>query len=260
VTREQLLRLLFDDGRTHPLAATVEAYVVSSRRFAAFLTAFATKIRKKLRSARDHDSVRDLALELETAYLLLRERGFSLEYEPRRGGRVRGPDFAVAFTTSSEFLVEVTRLRSPGGMQPWLAAAAPSSKGASTSDPLQPWTGDRLVGAVSSKLGQLLPGAANLVIVGVEAMGERPEDLGAAMLRLQQRAERDDGSVLVRYGHRSRREFFRRYQRLSGVLVREAPYAGDDAPLLWMNPRARVPLTSKIRKGLEQSHAAEHAA
>lgn len=259
MTRDQLLRVLFDDDGAHPLAATVEAYVVASRRFTAFLTAFASKVRKKLRGARDHDSVRDLALELETAYLLLRERAFSLEYEPRRERRVRGPDFAVAFTTSSEFMVEVTRLRS-AGVQPWVAAAAPASTGASTADPVSPGTGDRLIGAVSSKLGQLLPGATNLVIVGVEAAGERPDDLGAAMRRLQQRAERDDGSVLVRHGHRSRSEFFRRYERLSGVLVREAPYAGVDAPLLWTNPRARVPLTNKVRKGLERSHAVEQAA
>ncbi|CAN5844817.1 hypothetical protein BH24DEI2_BH24DEI2_23920 [soil metagenome] len=57
------------------------------------------------------ETVRDLGLELETAYLLFRERSLSVEYEPRAGAKTRAPDFAISYTSSSVFMVEVTRLR-----------------------------------------------------------------------------------------------------------------------------------------------------
>src|SRR5512142_2221918 len=107
---DELLAYLFDN-LPHLLAAPMGTWLASSRRFAAFVDAFRTKIRKKLRSTQEKESLLDLRLELETAYLLLQERSLSLIYEPLPTGQVRGPDFAVSFTTSMTFMVEVTRLR-----------------------------------------------------------------------------------------------------------------------------------------------------
>src|SRR5262245_40118481 len=90
---EDLLIYLFDE-RPHPLAKAMGTWLASSRRFTNFVDTFRDKIRKKLRTMQDPERLRDLQLELETAYLLLRERTLSLVYEPQLGG-VRFPDFEV---------------------------------------------------------------------------------------------------------------------------------------------------------------------
>src|SRR6185295_5507867 len=147
----------------------------------------------------------DLRLELETAYLLLQERTLNLSYEPEQSKQVRSPDFAVTFTTSLTFMVEVTRLR-----------AAPSSDNALT----LPLEGERLADAICSKLGQFLPKRSNVLIVGMDIPRITQSDLQAVMLRIQQRAERNDSAFWQRYGFRDRADFFHHYQRLSEVLVR----------------------------------------
>ena len=111
MSQDDLITFLFDDS-AHPLVAYVALWLTDSRRFKVFVIAFRTKIRKKLRGARDPESVRDLRLELETAYLLLTEKALSLVYEPPAEAGTRGPDFAVTLTSGTTFMVEVTRLRS----------------------------------------------------------------------------------------------------------------------------------------------------
>jgi len=138
---DELLTYLFN-GQAHLLAGPMATWLASSRRFTAFVTTFRDKIRKKLRTTQDHETLYDLRLELETAYLLLQERTLNLSYEPEQSKQVRSPDFAVTFTTSLTFMVEVTRLR-----------AAPSSDNALT----LPLEGERLADAICSKLGQFLP-------------------------------------------------------------------------------------------------------
>jgi len=121
--RDELLTYLFD-RQAHLLAMPMATWLAGSRRFAAFVTAFRTKIRKKLRATQEMESLLDLQLELETAYLLLREPSLSLAYEPQLGGKLRGPDFAVSFTTSLPFMVEVTRLRKGQAIRPAVEYAA----------------------------------------------------------------------------------------------------------------------------------------
>src|SRR5262249_17221701 len=96
---DELLTFLFD-GQSHSLAAPVEAWLAVARRFTAFVATYHKKTRKKLRTAQGPEIVRDLQLELETAYLLLRERSLSLVYEPQHREHGRSPDFEVSFTTS----------------------------------------------------------------------------------------------------------------------------------------------------------------
>ena len=140
----ELLHYLFD-GQSHILAAPMTAWLGSSRRFAAFVNTFRDKIRKKLRVTQDQETLYDLRLELETAYLLLQERNLSVAYEPEHSGPGRSPDFAVTFTTSLTFMVEVTRLR--GGAKEIMVS----------SDNARPLEEERLADAICSKLGQLLP-------------------------------------------------------------------------------------------------------
>jgi hypothetical protein len=247
---DELLIYLFD-GKPHLLAAQMETWLASSRRFTAFVNAFHNKIRKKLRATQEMESLLDLHLELETAYLLLQERSLSLVYEPQLGGKSRGPDFAVSFTTSLLFMVEVTRLRlgQDDTRDPTQALAADEAPKRSPFE-------ERLTDMVCSKLGQLMPQRTNILLAGVEAPGLTQDFLRAAMLQLQQRAERNDPAVLHGHGFRDRADFFRHYGRLSELLVR-GPNLQEGGPMIgWVNPQGKYPLPSKVRTVLYRSHNA----
>jgi len=235
---DELLTYLFD-GKTHFLAAPMATWLASSRRFTAFVNANHTKIRKKLRTAQEPESLRDLQLELETAYLLLRETSLSVAYEPQHPREGRSPDFAVSFTTSLTFMVEVTRLRT---IQP-------------RTSPDTPLPGDRFSDMLYGKLGQLLPQRSNVLVIGAEIRNLTQSDIHAIMLHIQQRAEGNDSTLVQRYGFQDRADFFRHYERLSGLLVRgSTPLQAGDLVVLWVNPRAKHPLPAKVRTALTRSH------
>jgi hypothetical protein len=242
---DELLTYLFD-GRSHPLSAPMEMWLTSSRRFIAFVTTFRDKIRKKLRTTQDQDTLLDLQLELETAYFLTRERSLSLVYEPQHCGQGRCPDFAVTFTTSLTFMVEVTRLRASQKRSP----ATPSSENATASPP---W-GEAFADAVCSKLGQLLAQSSNMLIIGMDSPSLTQSDLHATMLRIQQRVEGNDSSFWQRYGFRERTDFFRHYYRLSEVIVRGSQWETDNPIVVWINPQAKHPLPGKVRTAVYRSH------
>lgn len=236
---DELLHYLFD-GQSHILAAPMTAWLGSSRRFTAFVNTFRDKIRKKLRVTQDQETLYDLRLELETAYLLLQERNLSVAYEPQHARPGRSPDFAVNFTTSLTFMVEVTRLR--GGAKEMMVS--------SDNGPLEE---ERLADAICSKLGQLLPQRSNVLILGVEVPLPSQKDLQALMLRIQQRAEARDSILWRRYGFRDRAEFIRHYQRLSEVLVRSSQLQPQEPSVAWVNPQAKHPLPGKVRTVLYRS-------
>ena len=230
-----LLVYLFE-GQSHVLAEPMEMWLTSSRRFASFVAEARDKIRKKIRVTRDKETLLDLRLELETAYQLLQEKSFSLVYEPpcEQG---RCPDFAVSFTTSMTFMVEVTRLHTiqVGNVSP---------------------ENDPLTDAICSKLGQLLHQHSNVLIVGVPFLYLTPAELQTAMLRLQQRAQRNDPAFWQRYRLRDRADFFNRYQRLSEIIVRGPQVQASDV-IVWVNAQGKYPLPSKVRTALYRSHSIE---
>ena len=226
-----LLTYLFDE-KPHLLAQPMATWLTTSRRFATFATTFRDKIRKKLRTTHDPEGLLDLRLELETAYLLLQERSLSLAYEPEQSKRIRSPDFAVTFTISLTFMVEVTRVQAE--------AISPVS--------------ERLADSISSKLGQLLAQRSNILLVGVESLNFAPSDIPAAMLNIQQRAERNDSAFLQRHGFRVRADFFRHFQCLSEILARRTQPEAAKSIVTWVNPQAKYPLPSKVRTALYRSH------
>src|SRR5690242_4457868 len=113
MTANELLIYLFD-GKPHELTASVAGWLAASRRFQAFVVTYRDKIRKKIRKAQDADSRNSLYTELETAYLLLLERRFTLEYEKQGTGKTRDPDFCVTFRANVVFHLEVTCIRASG--------------------------------------------------------------------------------------------------------------------------------------------------
>ena len=227
----ELLAYLFN-GQPHLLFQPMAMWLSSSRRFVIFVTTFQDKIRKKLRTTQDQDSLLDLQLELETAFLLLQERSLTVVYEPQLSKRIRGPDFAVSFTSSLTFMLEVTRVQA---------------------DPKNTLDA-RLVDTISSKLGQLLPQHSNTLLVGVEAVDLTSSDIRSVMLGTQQRAERNESTFLQRYGFRDRSDFFRHYQRLSEILIRGPHSEATKSIVTWINPQAKHPLPSKVRTALYRSH------
>ena len=229
MTTDELQKFLFD-GRSHPLSATIAAWLAASRRFRDFAATNHTKIRKKLRTAHVPETLDGLALELETAYLLLRERSLTLQYEPQQDEHARGPDFAVSFTTSCVFMVEVTRM----GTNPRLV--------------------DRFADTLCSKLGQLLPHCSNVLVVGVDGPAPAQSDLHDTMLGVQLRGEGNDSTVVHRHGFRDRAEFFRHYRRLSALLVRPTPLQAGAPVVVWVNPQAIHPLPAKPHTALTRSH------
>ena len=249
MSTDELLTYLFS-GQPHPLSPTLATWLTSSRRFREFATTFRAKIRKKLRS-KDSESLRDLHFELGTAYLLVRERALSLVYEPPCGGK-RCPDFLVTFTTSFTLMLEVTRQRLSSDIT---STFAPS--------PLPPQLSERLARTVCSKLGQLSKLHSNVLVVGFDGPCSA-QDLSALMLSIKQRAERNDPSLVQRYGFRGRADFFSHYGRLTEIFVRKSHVYGDSHSEVyrevygevvgWLNPEAKRPLPAKVRTALLRSH------
>jgi len=227
---DDLLTYLFDGG-PHFLFQPMETWLASSRRFTAFVTTYRDKIRKKLRTTQDQKSLLDLQLELETAYLLHQEKSLSAVYEPDLSKRIRSPDFAVTFTTSLTFMLEVTRVQ------------------ADPNDTMEA----RLADIIPDKLGQLLSQRSNVLLVGVEGMDLTLGDIRAGMLSIQQRVERNDLIFLQGHGFRDRPEFFRQYQLLSEILVRGQHFEATRPLVTWINPQAKYPLPGKVRTALYQS-------
>lgn len=240
---DELLSYLFD-GQSHLLAAPMAAWLTSSRRFTAFVNTHHTKIRKKIRTIQGLENLRDLQLELETAYLLLRERTLSLAYEPGHPELGRSPDFEVTFTTSLTFMVEVTRLRSTG------TRTSPGGEKQIDGMLLR----DRFADMLCSKLGQLLSKRSNLLLVGIDARDLTQSDLHTAMLHIQKRAENNDPTLMHKHGFRDRADFFNHYQRLSAIFVRGIPLEMGVPGILWDNPQGRYPLPSRVYTALSRSH------
>ena len=239
---DELLTYLFD-GQPHLFSTQMATWLTSSRRFTVFVNTFHNKIRKKLRATQEMERLLDLRLELETAYLLLQERSLSLVYEPPTGGQSRGPDFAVTYTTSTSFMVEVTR---------GLAQVQEPSLSFQT-HPARSLEGEWIADMLCSKLGQLLPQCTNVLLVGVESSLLTQDTLRAALLNLQQRAERNDAGIVQRNGFRDRAHFFQHYQRLSELLVRWPGLQTDEPLISWVNPQSKYPLPGKVRTVLYRS-------
>ncbi|MEZ4868235.1 MAG: hypothetical protein R3C14_43305 [Caldilineaceae bacterium] len=250
---DEILAYLFD-GQPHLLEQSLATWLASSRRFVTFATTFRDKIRKKVRTTQEPENILDLRLELETAYLLLQERSLSLVYEPLPPGQARAPDFAVTFTTSLTFMVEVTRLRAEAKESPVETDSSPSTVLASNAASAAPLVDERLADTICSKLGQLLPQHSNVLLIGAEALRLTQDDLRATMLYIQQRVEGNDADFLRRYRLRNRGDFFRHYQRLSEIIVRGPDWPATEPPIVWVNPQAKHSLPSKVRTVLYRSH------
>ena len=225
------------DNKPHVLAPHLTHWMSEAPRFADFVETHRDKIRKKIRGIHSSDGFQDLRAELETAYLLLREKRFSLAYEPYGKETGRGPDFAVTFRTRLTFNVEVTRMRisirkNGEGEQPRF-------------DPQ--YEGRRMAEIIGSKLSQMLPSMMNLLVIMADHQTLCELDVGKVMNQLKQRAEQKEPQLFQRHSFRGASDFFKYYQRLSGVLLRSTGHhEAGICPILWLNNQTKYPLPAPI--------------
>lgn len=211
---DDLLNEIFE-GRKPPLYSEFAAWVRQSRRFKSFVTRYHSKIRAKLKSARDEAGVKDVRAELQTAALLLREERFTLEYEAYAASRQRGPDFTVVFKTHTRFNVEVRRVR---GVE--LDDDADSRAG-------------KLMAVLCDKVGQMPPSLVNLL--WLTADGDLPEEeLAQAAGALRLLAEGKVEDYFRRRGFENATDFLRQYQKLSGIVLHT-----PQGLAVWLNPLVR---------------------
>jgi hypothetical protein len=217
----------------HPLAPLLRRWCGESRLFSDFAEAHASKIRKKARLAPLDDDLADLLAELAIAALLLRDRRFSVRYEPARPGGQRAPDFQVIFKTHLPFHVEVTRLRE-------LAEA--DLAGATL----------KLARVVCAKIGQLPAGAMSMLAVVVPP-GAQSDALAPAAIRLLD-SYPQPGLPLPELRLEDVRDFQRQRHRLSAIAL--CSFTGDWRPqrvTLWQNQQAKHPLHPDVARFLVQS-------
>ncbi len=243
---EQLLTEILADP-DHPLAGRLAEWISTSKRFRSFAESYRTKIRAKIRPMRDAEGALDLAFELETAQWLLQENRFTLTYEQPGTRTIRSPDFLVTFSTQLTFGVEVTRMRAAG------QASDPSTPAASITNARHEHDQGRLLNIINSKLGQTVAGSPNLLLIGVEPELVDSLDVGAVMTRLKRRADAKDSLIFSRSGLRDAADYFRHYQRLSGVLLRSIQdQARSSHSSLWINKEARHPLPTDLQTILKR--------
>ncbi|GAC1455439.1 MAG: hypothetical protein PVSMB4_15930 [Ktedonobacterales bacterium] len=222
---KNLLTFLFGTLQ-EPLVERCAHWLAASARFRAFVAANKDKVRKKVRGIGESEGMRDLQLELDTAYHLLLDRRFDLEYERYLAGKIRGPDFTVVVKDKGAFNVEVKRLRSAGEFRQW-------------------------ADAICDKLDQMPPSIPNLLVVGTASATRKSLDAAQAMTRLRRLAEANDDTVFTRRGVPTARAYLRESVRLSGVLHRRAwDDATGGAVTLWLNAQAKHPLASDEQRSL----------
>ena len=208
----------------HPLTMALSSWL-SSPRFAAFAELHRDKIRKKVRSRTDDESLADLRAELGIAALLLRDKRVVLQYERYYAERLRGPDFSASIGDGRRFDVEVSRLRGQADATPVY----------------------RLAGTLCDKVGQLRPGLVNIIAVVCDTPSIAPTTPAEAARQLMERATNRDEGFFARHGYRDLRDFHRDYLRLSAVLIRYIAADGSGSTItIWANPQTRQPLPPEM--------------
>jgi hypothetical protein len=216
-----LLPYIFTQPRL-PFAAQFAQWVEASPRFRTFAETYRDKIRKKVRGITEAEGYGDLQAELATAYFLVQERRFQVEYEKYGVGKQRGPDFSITYKTHIRFDVEVTRLR--GGQT------------GTTPEP------GKLFNTLCAKLEQLPASMINILVLAADDGQYSGDDLASGLRPLQERAERKDDELFTRRGFLGARDFLKHYSRLSAIRL----ITPDAPPVLRLQPQARHPLPPEL--------------
>ena len=208
---KRLVDYILDTSTAMELEEELTAWIAGSGGFRDFADAHRDKIRKKLRGARDHETVRDVRAELRVAQLLLTDRHIELTFEPY--GAHGGPDFGVAYRGVRPFNLEVTRLR-----------LDPPSLG----------------GPLLAKLRQLPPSVPNVLLAGIAGTRAEAINIASVISDLRARADQRDEAVFIGRGLAGSREFHQRLLRLGAVVIWCEGADGVARSTSWTNRSARI--------------------
>jgi hypothetical protein len=212
---ERLAASLLPGDLESPSAAELLDWLTTSARFRSFAEANQSKIRKKLRGARDDESRLDVRAELQLAHLLLGDKHIGIAFEAYGSGRT-GPDFTVTYRATRTFNVEVTRPR-----------RVPDAVG--------------LGASIAAKLRQLPPSVPNVLVLAIDGGSAGELDVAGAARLLRARADARDDAFFAGHGLTGTRGFNERYLRLGDVITWcEGAAAGDERAARWTNPSARI--------------------
>jgi hypothetical protein len=234
MTIDELLKSVLGDEKPF-WAAQFEDWVRSSRRYRIFAETYHDKIHKKLRTAQNEAGLLDLFFELETAYRLLQDPRFVVEYEKYGLLKERAPDFSGAFRVNTAFNLEVTRLRMP-------------QVDSLTIDELDNVVARKLTDSVCDKLGQMRPGSINLLLV-ISSLEISQVKLPSVMSALRLSAEQKQGSLFVQYGYQDARDFLRQFQLLNAIVCRNLV---TNEWILWINSLARKPAPNELLNAFQK--------
>jgi hypothetical protein len=204
------------------LLGWLDASLDASARFTAFVETYRDKIRKKIRLAREPESLLDLRSELGVAAALLRDRRLAVAYEPYASAKRRGPDFAVTYRVNTTFNLEVARMRADGQGRPSLE--------------------ERFLRLLLYKLGQMQPGMPNLLVVHAREGLARSLDLATLMQEIKTRVEGKEPSFYEQSRYPNPAAFYKAFLRLSAILLWAAPPRGQ----AWVNKQARPALAGDV--------------
>ena len=218
--QDDLIDFLFE-GQPHLLSVELFQWMDASSRFTAFVEMYRDKIRKKIRVAREQESALDVRGELEVAFCLLRDRRLDVAYEPYANLQRRGPDFAVTYRTNLLFNIEVARMHME-------------------EIDLQRKTEERILRILLSKLGQMQPGKANLLVIQTRKEIAQAVELNKLMQEIKTRAEGKERSFYEISRYANPAAFYKDFLHISGILLWTA-----DAQL-WINKQARPGLDLKV--------------
>jgi hypothetical protein len=177
---------------------------------------------------------------LQIPYWLLQEKRFEVAYEPYASDKTRGPDYSVTFRTNFAFNLEVTHVRG-------LNRPPPASLAGKTAIDF------RLVDVLCSKLRQMIANMANLLFVAAAPFVIDQLDLPAHIDWIKDRAEHSDPPFYVRHRFLNPSDFFKYYERLSGLILYNS--AGAQQVIVWLNPQARVKLPAPVKNILQHCFA-----
>ncbi len=221
-----LVRYLFD-GRENAVSIEMLEWMEASARFTGFVEIYRDKIRKKIRVARDAESLLDVRCELAAARCLLQDRRFDVAYELYAGAGRRAPDFTATYRENLVLNIEIARLR--------VMESEAAETGLQRKE-------ERVVGILLDKLAQMQAGMPNLLLIYTRSDVARSIDLAALLHVLQIRIERKDPVVYSLGRYSSPAAFYRGFNRLNGVFL----WGGSVQQ--WVNKQARPPLDEKVMR------------
>ncbi|PYE56567.1 hypothetical protein [Deinococcus yavapaiensis] len=209
----------------HPLAEALLVRAADSKAFVDFVEAHASKLRKKVRLAVSDEERADLLAELDVATFLGRDRRLVLTYEPFHAPDRRGPDFKVVFKGHSVFHVEVTR---------------PRLRGVSHDQAV--W---KVARVLCDKVGQLPPGAANLLVIVVPPESNTADLVPEAVGTIERAAGNAASSARLA----GVKTYGRDRARLGAVVLWSSTESGRPSSVrTWLEPRAKHPVSPDVLK------------